>query len=211
MPYYQIIPNSKIEIVTNGDVLNKERLQKGISEGAGNSILVKVNQIGTLKETLESIKLAKEKTLYQKILLDKTLVTSPANGIAILKDKSLIIGKPFQIGETIMTIADPNKILVEIMVPVKDSITIKRDARVNIYLDSDPLNVLQAKVMKFSYEPEMTSQNILAYRVTAKLIADNIYPRIGLRGSAKIYGDQVRLYFYLFRKPIIFLRQTFGL
>ena len=81
----------------------------------------------------------------------------------------------------------------------------------NIYLDSDPLNVLQAKVMKFSYEPEMTSQNILAYRVTAKLIEDNIYPRIGLRGSAKIYGDQVRLYFYLFRKPIIFLRQTFGL
>ena len=157
------------------------------------------------------IKLAKEKTLYQKILLDKTLVVSPANGIAILKDKSLIIGKPFQIGETIMTIADPNKILVEIMVPVKDSITIKRDARVNIYLDSDPLNVLQARVMKFSYEPEMTSQNILAYRVTATLIADNIYPRIGLRGSAKIYGDQVRLYFYLFRKPIIFLRQTFGL
>ena len=157
------------------------------------------------------IKLAKEKTIYQKILLDKTLVVSITNGVAILKDKSLIIGKPFQIGETIMTIADPNKILVEIMVPVKDSITIKRDARVNIYLDSDPLNVLQAKVIKFSYEPEMTSQNILAYRVTAKLIEDNIYPRIGLRGSAKIYGDEVRLYFYLFRKPIIFLRQTFGL
>ena len=139
------------------------------------------------------------------------MVVSPANGTAILKDKSLIIGKPFQIGETIMTIADPNKISVKIMVPVKDSITIKRHARVNIYLDSDPLNVLQAKVMKFSYEPEMTSQNILAYRVTAKLIEDNIYPRIGLRGSAKIYGDEVRLYFYLFRKPIIFLRQTFGL
>ena len=38
------------------------------------------------------IKLAKEKTLYQKILLDKTLVVSPTNGVAILKDKSLIIG-----------------------------------------------------------------------------------------------------------------------
>ena len=37
-----------------------KRLQKGIAEGVGNSILVKVNQIGTLKETLESIKLAKE-------------------------------------------------------------------------------------------------------------------------------------------------------
>ncbi len=51
----------KVQLV--GDdlfVTNKKRLQKGIAEGAGNSILVKVNQIGTLKETLESIKLAKE-------------------------------------------------------------------------------------------------------------------------------------------------------
>ena len=51
----------KVQLV--GDdlfVTNKKRLQKGISEGAGNSILVKVNQIGTLKETLESIQLAKE-------------------------------------------------------------------------------------------------------------------------------------------------------
>ena len=51
----------KVQLV--GDdlfVTNKKRLQKGISESAGNSILVKVNQIGTLKETLESIKLAKE-------------------------------------------------------------------------------------------------------------------------------------------------------
>ena len=156
------------------------------------------------------IKLAKERTTYQKFLLDKTEVLAATNGIAVIKDKSLIIGKPFQIGETILMIADPNKILIEIMVPVKDSITIKKEAKVNIYLDSDPLNVLKAEVIKFSYDPEMTSQNILAYRVIAKLIDENIYPRIGLRGSAKIYGNQVKLYFYLFRKPIIFIRQTFG-
>ena len=41
-------------------VTNKNRLQKGIDENIANSILVKVNQIGTLSETLESIKLAKE-------------------------------------------------------------------------------------------------------------------------------------------------------
>ncbi len=41
-------------------VTNKKRLQRGIQENAANSILVKVNQIGTLKETLESIQLAKD-------------------------------------------------------------------------------------------------------------------------------------------------------
>ena len=49
----------KIQLV--GDdlfVTNTERLQRGIDAGVGNSILVKVNQIGSLTETLEAIRLA---------------------------------------------------------------------------------------------------------------------------------------------------------
>lgn len=41
-------------------VTNTKRLQKGISEQCANSILIKVNQIGTLTETLAAIKMAKE-------------------------------------------------------------------------------------------------------------------------------------------------------
>jgi enolase len=40
-------------------VTNVQRLRKGIKEEAGNSILVKVNQIGTLTETLDAIELAR--------------------------------------------------------------------------------------------------------------------------------------------------------
>ena len=49
----------RIQIV--GDdlfVTNTERLAKGISLGAGNSILIKLNQIGSVSETLEAIKMA---------------------------------------------------------------------------------------------------------------------------------------------------------
>ena len=51
----------KIQIV--GDdifVTNRERLAKGIQEGVANSILVKLNQIGTLTETLAAIEMAKK-------------------------------------------------------------------------------------------------------------------------------------------------------
>jgi enolase len=41
-------------------VTNPERLRRGIEAGVGNSILVKVNQIGTLTETLEAIRIARE-------------------------------------------------------------------------------------------------------------------------------------------------------
>ena len=52
---------SKIQLV--GDdlfVTNKEYLQRGIDNKAGNAILLKVNQIGTITETLETIALAKK-------------------------------------------------------------------------------------------------------------------------------------------------------
>jgi enolase len=51
----------KVQLV--GDdifVTNKARLERGIQSGVANSILVKVNQIGTLTETLETMELAKK-------------------------------------------------------------------------------------------------------------------------------------------------------
>jgi enolase len=50
---------NKVQLV--GDdlfVTNTERLKKGIENGCGNSILIKLNQIGSVSETLEAIKMA---------------------------------------------------------------------------------------------------------------------------------------------------------
>jgi len=51
----------KVQIV--GDdlfVTNTDRLEQGIRDGAANAILIKVNQIGTLTETLETMRVARE-------------------------------------------------------------------------------------------------------------------------------------------------------
>ncbi len=53
----------KIKAQIVGDdlfVTNKKRLEKGIKEKSANTILIKPNQIGTISETLETIKLAKD-------------------------------------------------------------------------------------------------------------------------------------------------------
>ena len=59
----------KIQLV--GDdlfVTNTERLAQGIEKGIANSILIKVNQIGTLTETLEAMQMAAERELHQRRL-----------------------------------------------------------------------------------------------------------------------------------------------
>lgn len=48
-------------------VTNIERLQRGIDEGVANALLVKVNQIGTLSETLDAVSLA-QKNEYQTMM-----------------------------------------------------------------------------------------------------------------------------------------------
>ena len=58
--YLTEIAGNKVQLV--GDdlfVTNSKILQKGINENVGNSILVKVNQIGTLTETINAVNLAK--------------------------------------------------------------------------------------------------------------------------------------------------------
>ena len=59
--YLTKISGDKVQLV--GDdlfVTNEKILQKGISENVGNSILIKVNQIGTLTETINAVRLAQK-------------------------------------------------------------------------------------------------------------------------------------------------------
>ena len=69
---------NKVQLV--GDdlfVTNTERLNKGISEGVGNSILVKVNQIGTLTETLAAVDMA-HKAGYSAVMSHRSGETEDA-------------------------------------------------------------------------------------------------------------------------------------
>ena len=58
-------------------VTNPERLRQGIDRGVGNSILVKVNQIGTLTETIEAVRLA-QKNGYTAVMSHRSGETEDA-------------------------------------------------------------------------------------------------------------------------------------
>jgi len=82
----------KVQIV--GDdifVTNKERFQRGIDLGIANSILIKVNQIGTLSETLETIRLAK-KSGYSTVISHRSGETEDTTiaDLAVATDASQI-------------------------------------------------------------------------------------------------------------------------
>ena len=148
---------------------------------------------------------------YARELLEKVEVTADRNGILIYGDKSDWEGRPVSVGERIMEIADTESIQLRIDLPVDDAIVLKPGADVKVFLDIDPLNPLPAEVTHASFNASLTPANVLAYKVDAKFVDEDVNVRIGLKGSAKIYGERVSLFFYLFRRPISELRQFTGL
>jgi multidrug resistance efflux pump len=147
---------------------------------------------------------------YLTELLEKSKLTAPQGGIAVFSSQEDWRGRPVQVGERIMTIADPSLIDVTIYVPAEDAVELERGSEVNLLLHVDPLSPLQARIERSSYEASLAPDGSLAYVVRAQLVPGQGLPRIGLRGTAKIYAERVTLGYYLLRKPLAFLRRTLG-
>ena len=144
--------------------------------------------------------------------LNNSKIYSTQNGIAIVDRKSEWQGRPVSVGEKIITIANQNEIEFLIWLPVKDSLVIKKNSLVKVFLDVNPMKSLEGKLLRASYQPSLSPEGILSYKLTASYEGDeNKLPRIGLRGTAKVYGSKVSLFYYLFRKPITFMRQLIGI
>lgn len=144
-------------------------------------------------------------------LLDRIQVRASRGGIAIFDDANEWIGKPVVVGERIMTIADPAEGELEIWLPVADAITVKDGAEVRFFLNIAPQRPVSATLRYASYEAVPTPEGVLAYRLKASFAPDQTLPRIGLKGTAKIYGDKVSLFYYLMRRPLAAARQWLGI
>ncbi|CAH0243057.1 efflux RND transporter periplasmic adaptor subunit [Pseudomonas mediterranea] len=146
---------------------------------------------------------------YALELLKRSEVRAERDGIAVFADVERWLGKPVQTGERLMEIADPSQAELRIELAVGDAITLAPGAQVALFLDSDPLQRHVAWLERSAYEAQPTAAGQLAYRLDARF--DAAAPRIGLRGTAKIFGDRAPLALYLLRRPLAGLRQSVGL
>lgn len=144
-------------------------------------------------------------------VLGRLTLTAPQGGIAIFTDADEWAGRSVQVGQRVMMIADPSLIDVTVYLAPEDAVELESGAEVTVYLHVDPLSPLNAVLTYSSYEAVPGPDGKLSYVVRAGLAAGQSRPRIGLRGTAKISAGRVSLAFYLFRKPLAFLRRAAGI
>lgn len=148
---------------------------------------------------------------YLTELLDKSKLLAPQGGVAVFSSQDDWRGRPVQVGERVMLIADPSLIDVTVYLPPDDAVELEPGGRVEVLLHVNPLSPLDAEIERASYEATPGPDGALAYLVRARLLPGQGLPRIGLRGTAKVYAERVSLGYYLLRKPLAFVRRSLGI
>jgi hypothetical protein len=172
---------------------------------------VEAEQKADVPQLKAEVELRETERNYMYERLAKVEVKAERPGLLLYTDKSDWIGKPVVVGQRIMELADSQRLEVRIDLPVEDAIVLREGASVKLFLNADPFSSVPATVSHASYHAEVLPNNILAYRVTAQLERGASEFRIGWQGSAKIYGERVTLFTYLFRRPISAFRPWIGL
>jgi hypothetical protein len=148
---------------------------------------------------------------YVESLLKRILIRATHAGLAIIHDAYELEGKPVKLGERLLTIAQPNQAELEMWLAVGDSIALPEQTEIELFLNVSPETPYLARLRYVNFQAEMSPEGLLAFRVRADFPSDQPLPRVGLRGTAKIYGEQVPLYYYVFRRPYAAARQWLGL
>lgn len=148
---------------------------------------------------------------YIDAQLARVEVRAPASGVAVYGDPNDWVGKPVQTGERIVLLADPADAGILIWLPVADAINLEPGAEIRLFLHVAPLQPLSGSLTQTSYQATPSPDGIAAYRIRGRFQGDAGIARIGLKGTAKVYGERRPLGYLVFRRPLATLREWTGL
>ena len=143
---------------------------------------------------------------YLSTLLQRSEVHSTINGVTVFEDPNDWLGRPVKQGEKILAVADPKAVELEIRLPMEDLIMLEPGAEVLFFSNISPNRPLAAELNYFSYRATPTPAEVMAYRLKAAFTDKEKLPRLGYRGTAKVYGTRRPFVIWLLRKPIRTLR-----
>lgn len=148
---------------------------------------------------------------YLNELMGRIQVRSDRSGIAVFSDINELQGKTVQLGEKILTLADPNKVEISIWLPVGEHLDVMLGTTASLYPNASPLQSYEAKITQVAYSSELTRDGQLAYRLKAEFLPTQQLARIGLMGTVRLHGKRVPLLYHALRRPLTTVRQWLGL
>lgn len=167
-----------------------------------------LTELATLYLKLDKEKVRLELAEYHESLLNGI---SPLNGIVMLDNPDEWRGKPVKVGEKIMKISEIGKTKIEISIAESDNIVLDMGQPIKIYLNIHPEVSYEAKLTYIANESTISDQQIPSFIADADWIKPPENVKLGLKGTAILYGENVSLFYFLLRKPIAYFRHLIGI
>jgi hypothetical protein len=120
-------------------------------------------------------------------------------------------GKPVKVGEKILSINDPNNTKLRIWIPEDDNILLDPEKHIKVVLNIDPAKAYEAALQFVATEASLSDLHIPSFVAEAKWVTLPEDNKLGLQGTAILYGEKVSLLYYLIRKPLAAVRRKIGL
>lgn len=164
-------------------------------------------RLAALSGRLEQLEAEK---VYVESLLERAVLASPIDGLALVDNPEDWAGKPVALGQRIMTVADPDRLRLEIFLPMDEYLPQDEGDEILFFPNVSPGSPRQASLRQVGFQAQESVQAGLAFRLRADLEPGQEVLRLGVRGSAKLYGGRAPLIYVVLRKPFFKLRQWLG-
>lgn len=199
--YAQELKAAKKEVQIAQEELNRA-LTLGLSDEKSQS------EISELQLKLDKAKIRQK---LVEVQVGKLSIKAPVNGVAILQNPEEWRGKPVRVGEKIVILGDPEKTQLKAWIPEGDNLPIDINEPINVHLNIAPEKTLHAKLTFIANESVLSDAQVPSFVAEAEWEDKDPEVRLGLKGTAILYGEKVTLLYYLLRKPISSFRRMTGL
>ena len=185
--------------------LAEERLRK-----AKQKTLNSTAERSEFAELASQIELKQLELNYVNESIARLELRADTDGVALYSRQQDWMGRSVATGEKIMEIASANDNQFEIWVAANDSIDLGEGGKIKFFPDARPLQSVTGSVDSVGFFASRADTEEFAYRVVAEPSDNEKSLRLGMKGTARLYGDKVSLAYHVLRKPISAIRKNVG-
>ncbi len=162
---------------------------------------------------IQQLKLEKGKIDLNYALWQSTQLTqkSKEDGVVMLDNPDAWRGKPVKVGERILSINDPKDTKVRIWIPEDDNIVLDEEKPIRVVLNINPSKSYDAKLLYIANESMISTASVPSFVAEANWVRQPDDIKLGLKGTAILYGQKVSLFYFIIRKPWGALRHYLGM
>ena len=143
--------------------------------------------------------------------VERLEIRAPVAGTVMFDDPSAWRGRPVQVGELLMMIVDPAQTKLRIWLPESDNIDFDPDRPLSVVLDSDPRSRRSAELRFLANHVTLTRDGTCCFQAEAEWCEPSPSMRVGLQGTAILWGEKVSLGYWIMRRPLATARRYMGI